>query len=346
MDTSSKNHRSSNHGCWLKILIGCGGLALLVVLLGFAGCLWLSKPGEQIETTTILDTASVGTVRVDDLLEDEGFSTLARAVLGAMDAQNARMLPAWFPRQHRSAQNLGMLIPTSVTVTFEGIDGAHHLPFVAAVNFRGWVRVLKMFLEGLDTGEQEVQDYRRHRVLFVNGAFFIAFHRSTLLVSNHHDALVRVIDRLADGTGSGLRPRLEKSLPEGSWDIKGVLQNDTGALDQLFAALLEEGPALAQLGPETSLGFGLELETAERAKLRIDLTLADARQAQSVVEPLQTLAERLLEALRARGFEPSASVRPAGQQVIASVEILGLKDALLEAVEGVADRALDPATHD
>ena len=324
---SPRNESSTQSGCMLKILIGCGLIVLLVVLMGFAGCLWMSTPGEQIDTAAIQGEASLGTMEVGDLLEDEGFGELVVTAIDEMNAQQQRNLPAWFPRQKSSVEDMGVIVPKSATVTFEEIGEAGRPRLVAALNFRGWVRPLKMLFGFLNANNEDIRDYRGHRIISAEDRFLMAFHESTLLLSDHPDALEQVIDRLVDGTGTGLTPLPEGAVPAGAWDATGGMRNDDGSLDRLLAPLFTEAPPAAALGADASLGFGLDIASTDRATLAVQL--GGSGEPAVLEAHAEALAAHVAGWLDEHNLPTTATVVSEGSGVVASFEILGLLDAVL-----------------
>lgn len=325
---------SKGGGCLLKALIGCGGLALLVVLAMVGGCLWMASPGEQIDTDRITGAESLGSAELGDMIEDEGMQKLLETVIQELDEQDRKNLPAWFPRQSRSVADFGPVLPTSITFTLEDLPGNEDPAIVAGINFRGWVRPFKFALERMTEGEDGAQSYRGNRVLGFGDRAFASFQKGTLLVASSLPALQLVLDRLLDGSKDDARPLPAEALPAGDWDATGGMRNDNRRLDELLAGLDETGDTeTPQLGEAATLGFGFDVVDADRARGRAQLLVEDGIDPALAATQLQRIIDRFGEKFEAWDLLVSREVQIESGGAVATLEVSGLHDAILRAFD-------------
>lgn len=348
----ARGDASGSGSCLLKLLLGCGAIVLLLVLAAVGGCFWLRDPGEQIETTTIVSRDSIGALQLEDPAADEGTAALLEAFMRELQAGDDQRLPVWFPRRQRGAGDMGPVLPTSITVTLEDIAGADRPAVLAAINFRGWVRFFKLLFERFEADADD-PDYRGHRLISTDGDFFIVFHDGTVLVSDRSEALRLAVDRILDGgtptTGTAAAlPLPAGTLPVGDWDALGGLRNDGGRLDALLAHqgdTADDGSKGAEprldLGPGAALGFGIDVESADRARATLRLVGTPAAGSAAGAELLRQLASAIESRVGAsrvgRHVEISARTRVEDEGAVLDLDILGLQEALLEALDRYTD---------
>ncbi len=321
---------SKGSGCLLKALIGCGGLALLAVLAMVGGCMWMASPGEQIDTDHITGPESLGSAELGDMIEDEGMQKLLETVIQELDEQDRKNLPAWFPRQKRSVSDFGAVLPTSITFTLEDLPGNEDPAIVAAINFRGWVRPFKFAIEQMTESEEGAQSYRGNRILAMGDRAFASFQKGTLLVASTLPALQLVLDRLLDGTTTGARPLPDDALPTGEWDATGGMRNDNGRLDALLASLDDSGEAEAlYLGDDATLGFGLDVVDADRARGSVQLRGVTGITPELATAQLQRMIDRFSETFERWDLLVSQEVAIVDGGAVATLELSGLQDAIL-----------------
>lgn len=330
--------RDPGSGCLPKILIGCGLLAVLGVSAVVGGCLWLKQPGAQIETARIVGAESVGAATIEDLAADEGVEALMVSFMREMESLDRRNLPSWFPRKRRSVEDMAPMLPTSIAVSLEEIEGQGRPAVLAAINFRGWIRFFRFMFERFD-GDAEIIEYRGQRLIRLEGGdFHVAFHEGTVLVSDHVDALRRAVDRILDGSGASSMstPLPPGTLPDGDWDATGGLANDSGRLDALFEDLADLETGSLDLGPGAAVGFGLDVESAERARGRVQVVGVAGADSDAAAERLADFA-RSIESRLGRYVDVRATTRVEADSAVLDLEILGLEDALVEAVGRLGD---------
>ncbi len=344
-----------------KLLIGCGiGCAglILVAVLGVAfGTVWFFTPGEQVATEVIVDEASLGAVRLNELAEDPGTQELLTRVLQHIDQagreqQREQLPPAlrWlsdFQAQQSNTAGINMLIPKEMTVAFEEAEDGAGVDFVVAANPRTMVRMFKTMIGFASRGDQSGNvrsDYRGHAAYALEDGAHLAFVRSTLMFASSRRALERAIDRIARdpietgdtaATDAGTSPA-STSIPRGEWDVEGALGNRQGLVDGLLAELLASGDASQPGDPPPSgedlqLGFGLDVVSGDEIAGQAQLECGDRRAAEQWLDSIEQRFQALRAEASERGLELELEARVDGDRVLAELQLTGVADLIAEA---------------
>jgi hypothetical protein len=315
---------------WLKIMIGCGALLALagigVVLLIGAGMYWMVSPGQQIPTTLVVGPNSVGVLECGDLAQDAG----ARALLGRVfeelqkvsDRQSGGVPPFLGPlrelQRGQATQALSQWMPSGLTVSFEP-DGQGSTHSILAVNFRAYIRPIRMMLERMMGSDSHVTQtrYRDETILDFHTGTVVCFAGGTVLVADHADLIREVLDRAARWKGPA--PPLPATLagPAGPWDARGTLLDPGQASTLLvalhqFAAPVEEGEEASDLTPlmgVTSARFGLDAQSADRAHVQLTFGYPDAEGAAAAASALEATLEKARRRAQEAGLDLTATAR-------------------------------------
>ena len=155
----------------------------------------------------------------------------------------------------------------------------------------------------------------------------------TLVVSYHPAVMTPALDRLADAKPSP-RPVDERVMP-GTWDVSGWLGGDAGVV--LLAYLLEpddEVPA-ASLPVETfrDVRFGIDVESADDARVLAEIAFADADSAAVAQSWLADGVEHLRERMESSGLSSTATDALDGERVRYELKLSGLESAFGRLIE-------------
>ncbi len=276
---------------WLKPLlacaIGCGALALLLVLAAGAGFWWLISPGDQRETRGIAGGESAGVIHFG-LRGDPGVRELAaKAVLeiqragdrarGAETPEAIRWLEEIGRQQQGGAGGVTMWIPREMTVAIEPVPGGES-DLVAAVNLAAFPRLIREVVERAAGGSGERREHRGHRYELLAGERSLGFAGSTLLFASTPEAMERALDRLEDGPEPGPMTARLAAAGGDRWDVQGELLDHDGGLGDALAGALS-----AIAGDPEAEAEGLEAEN-------LDWTGWDALPVEAETQPAEVEA--------------------------------------------------------
>jgi len=323
---------------WTRILVGCALAFGVVLLIGFGlaiyGVYWAVNPGRQVPTMAVVGPDSVGVVRLDRAATDPGIQDLVQEAMMAiqraqLDAERDT-LPPFLEGMRRwqlaqPAVGLGMWLPGEATLSFERRGEDERTGYVAAVNFRQFVRPVRALLErtfGSDP-KTRVLVHRETRILVQPGGSGLGFSGGTLLFAERARRLTAVLDRLAEG---GDAPPAPLALPElsGRWDLYGTLDRPREA--RSFAAPL--------LGEDVPSGlsrarFGLDVQTADEAHGLADFEFESADLARSARPLFATaLVDWRQRAKEEAGLDVSFDESLDGQRLRTEVRLSGLRAAI------------------
>ena len=320
-----------------KVLIGCG-LGCAAILLGAVlaitfGTMWVFTPGRQSATEVIAGEDSLGVVRLHELADDPGTQDLFTRVLERIDEANRRQQREQLPEAWRwvsdlqgrrtDPSGLNMMIPREMTIAFEKSAGGEGVDFVVAFNPRTMVRMFKAILGLVGRAEEQElrSDHAGHPVYRFDDSSHLAFVDSTVLFSDSAAALERAIDRLegAKAAGGAVRRTAGQGaeVPEGDWDVEGVVGNEAGLVDAFLAAAraetLKEGNAgdgetfESLAGEDVRMGFGFDVVSADVISGRALLECRDRQTAERLAAALEKGRGRQVERPPRAGSSSSSS---------------------------------------
>ncbi len=340
-----------------KILIGCGvgcaGLILVAVLGAAFGGMWFFTPGQQIATDVIADDTSLGVVRLHELAEDPGTQELLTRLLehiNEADREHQReSLPPslrWISdlqNQEADVSGLNMMIPKEMTVAFEPSEDGSDPDFVVAANPRVMVRMFKTMLSLVSRSEGGTEirsDYRGHAAYTLEDETHVAFASSTVLFASSRRALERAIDRVETGesnSGSKATGRgFSTQIPEGEWDIEGVLSNEEGLIAGLLADLKSSDDELGHdliLGADDDLrlSFGFDVVSADEVTGRVVLECDDRQTAERWRSLLEQRYQERRDEAASRGLEIDLELHTEGHRMVSEWRLLGVEKLIARA---------------
>ncbi len=347
--------RSAGSPPWTKMLLGCGiGCGLLFVVfvtLSVGGFLWVSAPGVQVETASILGPRTVAAFRLDNSGDVGRVSTLLKALIVELQrvesARQRELLPEslqWLSdlraaRAEESVEDLDDYIPSEVTVTIETSSLQSGFFPVVAVNLPQFPRLFRLILSWTDEGlvRHGEDDYR----IFPDGAA-IAFSGGTILWMREGEAVTDVLDRIA-GRGiadSPSRLRADYRQLQEDWQISGVVDNRQGVVDRFFDSTTlgrRLGGDLPASGSVLHLRLGFNVVSGDAVQGRVWLNCRSEEEAREWERRLERELQEFSRDLR-EGMEAHWSLSVEGPRVELELMLSGIQLALIKEVEDRSGR--------
>ena len=333
---------------WVRLLVGCaiaGGLALLAGLAAVLfGMYWLTSPGRQYATAAVAGPQTQGVVRVGDLTADPGARALLtaffRRIQEASQAQGPQM-PAWIRnlQAQQARQGIGQWLPREATLSLEP-DAEGIGRFVLAANMRGFVQPIRMAVTQAAKGDKttRITPHGEHEILTFGSHTSVCFMDGTLVVSFLPGAMTAALERLASTTPTSPVP--DQTLP-GKWDVQGWLARESAVGALLGLASRDEEDA-ELLGPAPDglreLRFGLDVETAERAKASAEVAFESAEAAARGREWLSTVMAALCGRMESSGLTTTRDESVDGGRIRYDLTLTGI-DAAIEHTIAERERA-------
>lgn len=344
---------------WARVLVGCALVGGLFILAGIGSCIfgmyWLTSAGRQVATGAVAGPKSQGVIRVGDLAADPGARALLSAFFLRMQQAGAShqpiQLPAWIRNMQaqQARQSVSQWLPREATVSLEPdhLGGTH---VVVAANLRGFVRPIRLAVTQSMKGDPKARITRHgdHEILNLGGGGAICFMGGTLVVGNQAAALPAVLDRLST---SGAPPRRsgERALP-GDWDVNGWLEGDPAA--KLLTYLLEppddaswDGEIAPPVEGVRDVRFGIDLESADAARLTVEIAFASADAAAAAEPRLAEGMARLRTKTESSGLTATVTASLEGERLRYQLALTGIDtafDQMVEAYERGQRQRADP----
>lgn len=327
---------------WGRVLVGCALVGGLLILAGIGSCIfgmyWLTTPGRQVATGAVASDESQGVIRVGDLAADPGARALMTAWFQRMQeagsAHQPVQLPAWIRnlQAQQARQGISQWLPREATISLEP-DAERVTRVALAVNLRGFVQPIRLAFTQASKGDPKtrVRSHGDHEIVGLAGGGAICFLGGTLVVAHHPDAMPAILDRL-QAAGPPKHPAAESSLP-GIWDVNGRLEGDTAA--GLLALLLQpsdeddessEAEALPIDGLR-DLRFGIDIESADDARISMELAFASAEAAAAAQPRLAEGVARLRSRADAKGLTAAVTDSLDGDRMRYQIAVGGLAAA-------------------
>lgn len=320
---------SSGCGKWaIGCAIGCGALIALVVIAAGVGSWWMVRPGKQHATTAVVSPQASGSFAVGDLGGDPGVTALLDNFMRETQRQQNRNAPDWVRQmQQMSAASgspstgLRMFLPRQATVSLEpSTEGRDGPAVVAAINPRGFTRMLHFILA---RGDTLVGEHRDYDVLKLSSNAWGSLVGGTLLVSNEEQALHRGIDRFLDGAAAAAPPPVNLGLPERPWDLTGSIdQRDEG-----FARFLWGDEEEPPIGVQRA-ALGVDVATSDRTTGRVALDCESAEAAAAALVALDRRVAERAQRLAEKGMQLRAASRAEGSRAVVDWEVTGVDTAV------------------
>lgn len=373
----------SRSGCD-KLLIGCGlGCGLLILTFGVFAVvvgMWATRPGTQHETTAVVSPDGVAVMKLRDIAEDAGTQEFLTHFLRTLNEASRESQRQDLPENLRwivdmqgsndSPAGFNMFLPKDLTVSLEPRDEAElaamvnpteedEIAFVAAVNFRSFVRPIRSFIQWVieEEAKTEIRYHADHKLLPMGPNGWATFVDGTFVLSNSYAALTGSLDRLDRGN---VVHSWSAEVPQGDWDFFGVVQTGTGAMDVVFekarernerdarrAAEQADETTEAPIGvpvevteqPEVSghvvppptvtpsqLAFGIDLKSADALESQLLYTFTSSDEAATYAAYLEAEMEQLRIRGENEGLTVDTTVAQEGDRVTANLAVTGLED--------------------
>ncbi len=232
------NRPASKMSTQKKTLIGCGiGCAAIIglffIIIGFGGW-WLFSQEDQVPTDRILNTASSGAFRLEDLSENQEVLQLVSDVSRAARNNNRKQVPKlpeyleglknYFEGQEDPARFIELIAPKEATLSLSS-DEAGNIDFIVAANFGKGTRIVKLFLNSLFESNDELKNKKistGHGDLFLfegdgdwnserTEQIAVGFYEGTFILGNDPESAISALDRLSEEGSSG---ELNETLSE------------------------------------------------------------------------------------------------------------------------------------
>lgn len=235
-----------------KLLIGCGlGCGLLVLTFGVFAVvvgMWATRPGTQHETTAVVSPDGVAVMKLRDVAEDTGTQEFLTHFLRTLNEAGREAQRQDLPENLRwivdmqgsndSPAGFNMFLPKDLTISIEPRDDDElaalgnpteedEFAFVAAVNFRSFVRPIRSLIQWAieEEAQSEIRHHGDHKMLPMGPNGWATFVDGTFVLSNSYAALVASLDRLDRGN---VEHAWSAEVPQGDWDFFGVVQSTAG----------------------------------------------------------------------------------------------------------------------
>lgn len=364
-----------------KLLIGCGlGCGLLILTFGVFAVvvgMWATRPGTQHETTAVVSPDGVAVMQLRDIAEDAGTQEFLTHFLRTMNEASREAQRQDLPENLRwlvdmqgsndSPAGFNMFLPKDLTISIEPRDEAElaalvnptkddELAFVAAVNFRSFVRPIRSLIQWAieEEAKSEIRHHGEHKLLPMGPDDWATFVDGTFVLSNSYAALVGSLDRLDRGN---VVQSWTAEVPQGDWDFFGVVQTATGSMDVVFEKVRErnerDARRAAESGgeaagepievteePEVSgahvvappsvtpsqFAFGIDLKSADALESRLLYTFTSDDEAETYAVYLEGEMEQLRIRGETEGLTVAATVAQEGTRVTATLAVTGLED--------------------
>lgn len=342
----AKKNRTPGQQVFRFVAIGCGVMFVIGLVVMVLGAVWVFSPGEQVETTAILDPAAPAAVRAVDLLEDEGARELidhmASEIQSVNREMNSKSLPEefqWLSNLQRAprAKDFKTFIPKELAVTVDKDPSTDEIELVVAANFRQFVRPFRTMISMVHSDSKEGQqkyDYRGHEILPLGDAA-VAFYGGTVLHSSKTAVLERVIDRLEDGTGlQAGAASANVELPPGDWDLSGDISDG-----DIAASVLAEIPPGGHFGTATPpsdgllLGFGADFVSADEIRAASLMECGTVELATAWMSLLQPAWESRQASVESQGFNLDFEMTANGSQILTEVSLNGIEGRISEIMD-------------
>lgn len=376
---------SSRSGCD-KLLIGCGlGCGVLVLTFGVLAVvlgMWATRPGTQHETTAVVSPDGLAVMKLRDIGEDPGTQEFLTNFLRTMNEASREAQRQDLPENLRwladmqgandSPAGFNMFLPKDLTISLEPRDEAElaslrnpseedELAFVAAVNFRSFVRPIRWFITWVIEQEAttEVRHHGDHDLLPMGPDGWATFVDGTFVFSNSNAALLASLDRLDRGN---VAREWSGEVPPGDWDFFGVVETGADSMDVVFRKVRDKNEREARKARDRKRDEGgdIEVDASEVPEISgahmvqpppveprqlafgVDLKSADALDAQMVyafdsdadAESYAAYLQEEMDQLRLRGEQEGLEVETAVVQnassVSATLAVTGLEDKVAQ----------------
>lgn len=368
----------------VKLLLGCsllgGGLAVLGGLAFIGGWVWLMGTGDQVPAQQVAGPEAKAILHFQGEPIDPGVLQFVDAVMSSFQEadrrrqlsetpEGARWLVEMQNQQRDPRQAANLLLPRDLAVVLDEVDGAP--TWVLAANPRGMVRFFRSMVElVVNMTASEPSANKLEKVEIGGGEFYGSSGEDGVLFGTVGGTVVagagraeveRAVETLSSPAGS--LPVWDKAQAlQGTWDVRGYLDNGTDLLHALLAAgdtpaeppadpmvdLLEAGetvpPATQEGGveagsvpaapstPDTSafreVWFGLDVVSADVWRARVETSLVDGASPADAALLLSGLCPAIVEAAAEHHAfatcDPSTSTPPG-----LFIEIRGIKEAIL-----------------
>lgn len=367
-------------GCGL----GCGVLLILGIVAAVGAALWVFRPGTQHETATVVAEESVATLRLEDVGRDQGTQEFLTHAINTFNEANRQIRRENMPENMRWLSDLGnqdanpagmnMFFPRDLTLSFEERDPEElaamgnpgtvdDLAIVGAVNFRSFVRPIRMIFEFAAERDEtaRIRPHGEHRLLGLERNAWICFVDGTLYFSGSPSALEAALDRLDRGEVNRL---WTAEIPEGDWDVAGTLEEGSHMIEEILAWSLDPKASLDDLerrareaekvaegdGTETAedapadhplprldprlgdpdevvgeLAFGADIRSADAVTVVFHLELQSAEWAERYAEVLREKWQERADRVAEEGLDLGYDVRVEGSKVVGEADLVGLE---------------------
>jgi hypothetical protein len=346
---------------WLKWLIGCGiGCGVLVILavaVGLIGVWWLTSPGPQIETEAVIadDSAAIMHFAGDEALT--GFVEMAGHIFNEMQDHQSRIRQSELPeslqwieqmqrmQQSNAAAGVAVWIPHDVTLTFGDSSTGGDLSFVAAANFKQFVRPIRLML---NSSFPDSTSYAGNKILLLGDGRALCFYDGTVLWASDLSTMEQSLDRIETYEYSpeqGPTAISGYQTLRGEWPLFGVLDNRNSLLvrvadenpdwfTELAANQTERQSILRQIRRAT---FGFDIASQDACNWELKVEANDEVTTAHLRSYLDTVLDKVERKLGQSHLGLDRSVTTSGNSIAVTAEITGLKNAISEWIEEFYD---------
>jgi hypothetical protein len=221
---------------------------------------------------------------------------------------------------------------------------------VAAVNFRGYVRPIRAFLERTSREDRTVTT-RRHgesTILSAKDGMGLCFAEGTVLVSDDAESLDAVLDRAARPPASSPPATRSREMTDlaSRFDVYGVMTRPASATLALHVLLGMDDHSLAEPPPGveelTGARFGIDIVSGDLAQGLLELTYAREEAAAAAARALEGGLSEKADRLAEDGLGLRWTTQVAGPKLTLDLRFEGLTHALEKSMSEPRGRGRAP----
>ena len=347
VQTSTKSGRN-----WKKILLGCGGGCLVLIVLAVAvswwAYNWVARPGQQVATQRVFDERSQAIFHLSNPEDAPRASAFIGMLLEELRTSNRaaqtenlpaslRFLAEW-RRSQQQQQNALTLIPTEISVAVEEDAVGSDFQAVWVINLPRFPRLIRFFMSISGEGLQSYADFDYRD--FGSGDGTLAFVHDTLVWARDRENVFLVLDRFAETTPvqpTGWLNDTYRSL-EDRHDLLGVIDNRKGVLRWLTTK--ENGqqrldvPVLKRRDWERvqQMSLGVDVLTEESLAGRFRLEFSSHEEARRQAEKMREDLQETADIARDAGMQLEFQVDAEPPAVVVTLEASGIREAVSRAL--------------
>lgn len=320
-----------------RVLIWLAGSVAFCLLLlagvAYVGYRWLAYTGRQVPVDSVVDANTVALLHFEGDLRDPGVSALlnrASSVLTEIARARGNALP---PMSATIMAHAGeQVLPREMALSYRTVPGGD-LELVAAVNFRGFARLMGIVAGGIlaSRSMRGVLQVTKHNGYdLIGDSPVLCPLNGTLLIAGSRDGMRAAVNRLGSDTAPAPVPTWEREELQAlsrTHACYGVIDNRDGVLRKwLVDGIGASEATAARLSDRIRrLDVGCSILSADALRVTANLRCQGTSQ---VLADVRSIVEGLAEKMAQVGLELRFSARVQDEYVVAEVGIRCVEQAL------------------